>query len=146
MAARWIGWDLFTGGDYVTHADELFLMFNSEAMPFEGSYTAEDKAVTKRLLTMWTNFVKTGDPNKPEPIETTWTPLSSSSQKWLQIGTDGSRMVADPYMMDKYQFWLNTFFKKFPPTIKNPNSPSWKNPSSIKLPTTSKSTNAKTEL
>jgi hypothetical protein len=58
---RYIGIDLFpTSGKYTGHADELFLLFTSSLLPFDGVYTDADKIVAHHLLTLWTNFVKTG--------------------------------------------------------------------------------------
>ena len=68
MFVRFFGFDAFLGNS-TCHADELLLIFNSHELPIDGSYTEDDKKVTKKLLEMWTNFVKSSDPT---PITKIW--------------------------------------------------------------------------
>ena len=46
--------------------DELFMMFKAHGLPLETVFTEEDKATSKNILTLWTDFAKTGNPT-PDP-------------------------------------------------------------------------------
>ena len=66
----------------VTHSDELYFMWN----PFYNiSYPLndQDKEMSLKLTTLWTNFAKTGDPNLPDSPGTgvTWAELSRDSRE-----------------------------------------------------------------
>ena len=50
----------------VAHMDELFMMFKAHGLPLETVFTEEDKVTSKNILTLWTNFAKTGNPT-PDP-------------------------------------------------------------------------------
>ena len=63
---------MFTPQLGVGHGDELFLMFKSNKIPIESVYTAADKATSKNILRLWTDFAKTGNPT-PDPNTVQWT-------------------------------------------------------------------------
>jgi carboxylesterase type B len=67
-----IGLNLFPTQHGVSHADELFVMFKLHKIPMESVYTESDKATSKNLLKLWTDFAKTGNPT-PDPDTTQWT-------------------------------------------------------------------------
>jgi carboxylesterase type B len=67
-----IGLNLFSAQYGVSHADELFIMFKSHKIPIDGVYTESDKATSKNVLKLWTDFAKTGNPT-PDPETTQWT-------------------------------------------------------------------------
>ena len=56
----------------VAHADELFMMFKTHMIPIDGVFTDADKATSKNILKLWTDFAKTGNPT-PDPDSTQWT-------------------------------------------------------------------------
>ncbi len=66
-----VGLNLFAPEHGVAHADELFMLFKTNGFPIEGVFTDKDKATSKNLLKLWTDFAKTGNP----------TP-DSDSMKW----------------------------------------------------------------
>ena len=74
-------------------------------MPFDGAFTLEDKQVSKHLLTLWTDFVKTGK----EPCGC-WTPLTQDNQQRLEIGTKGLNMI--PIDEELHEFWINNIWPK----------------------------------
>ncbi|KAJ8714258.1 hypothetical protein PYW08_007878 [Mythimna loreyi] len=106
-----------------SHGDELAYLFDTEFNPFanatEDEQLAADKALVRsRLTTLWTNFVKFGNPT-PEPSELlpfTWIPITKTSQPYLNMSLDFTRSSRpDPERMafwdlfyrlyGKYQIW-----------------------------------------
>ena len=67
-----MGLNLITPQHGVSHFDEIFLMFKAQKLPVEGVFTDLDKATSKNLLTLWTDFAKSGDPT-PEKSSVQWT-------------------------------------------------------------------------
>ena len=44
----------------------MFMMFKAHGLPLETVFTEEDKATSKNVLKLWTDFAKTGNPT-PDP-------------------------------------------------------------------------------
>ena len=67
----------------------------------------EDKLVSKNLLNLWTDFVKTGI----QPCDSNcWTPFTKDNQKRLKISTKGLEMISiDQELQD---FWLENIWPK----------------------------------
>ena len=68
---QFVGLNFFPTELGVGHADELFMLFKSGLIPLEAVFTAEDKATSKNMLKLWTDFAKTGNPT-PDPSSTQW--------------------------------------------------------------------------
>ena len=65
----------------------------------------EDKLVSKNLLTLWTDFVKTGK----QPCDLNcWTPITKDNQKRLDIGTKGLNMI--PIDQELQTFWFENIW------------------------------------
>jgi len=89
-----------------THGDEMPYLF--DAMPLDGGKMKEgdDELTSKRLLTMWTNFAKTGNPtpsvSKEIPIK--WEPVQSKDDiNYLNIDKVLTR--ESNFRVDKARFW-----------------------------------------
>lgn len=56
--------------DYVCHASELPILFNSEYLESEDHPlpTAQEHTLSHQMQTVWSNFATSGDPNSPHPI------------------------------------------------------------------------------
>ena len=48
----------------VSHFDELFLLFKFSSLDDLALKTEEDVLVSEKLVTLWTNFAKTGKPTE----------------------------------------------------------------------------------
>ena len=48
----------------VSHFDEVFLMFKFSSLNDLAVKTEEDALVSQKLVSMWTNFAKTGKPTE----------------------------------------------------------------------------------
>merc|ERR1719397_779033 len=73
----------------VSHFDEMFLLWN---MPFLGKgpiQTHQDKVVSQKLLEMWTNFAKTGNPSS----DGSWPSIQEAGQvKYAVVDSKPLRM------------------------------------------------------
>ncbi|XP_050684100.1 juvenile hormone esterase-like [Leptidea sinapis] len=75
-------------GDYgVCHADELMHLFPIRFL--SEPVSERDLAISELILTLWTNFATTGDPNKPLPLPTEWRPTRTGSRLdiWLKMNS-----------------------------------------------------------
>jgi len=88
-----------------THGDDLINLFN--VMLFdEGKLSGDDELISKRILTMWTNFAKTGNPTPTvtNEIKITWEPVKSKDNiNYLNI--DKELTVGTNFRVDKARFW-----------------------------------------
>ena len=72
----------------VMHGDDIFYIFEVSNFPMPVLPTSHARTVKKRVIKMWTNFIKFGDPT---PFNDTilqniqWTPVRSE-QEYLEIG------------------------------------------------------------
>nr|XP_039258561.1 uncharacterized protein LOC120335133 isoform X1 [Styela clava] len=88
------------------HAEELPYVFG---LPFVINATQQDRDTSSAIMTYWTNFAKTGDPNLGEPVPTQWPKYSTSRQEYLTIGTKDPDVnltrVQDHLESDKVVLW-----------------------------------------
>ncbi|CAH1267860.1 CES2 [Branchiostoma lanceolatum] len=85
------------------HGDELLFVFgapffdwprNPEDPAWRVNFTEEERALSRKLLTYWTNFVKAGDPNRWDTRTTSafnleiWPRYSREDQDYLQLDLD----------------------------------------------------------
>ncbi|XP_059404433.1 neuroligin-3-like [Carassius carassius] len=102
------------------HGDELPYVFGVPLIGptelFPCNFSRNDIMLSAVVMTYWTNFAKTGDPNKPVPQDTkfihtkanrfeevTWAKYSPHDQLYLHIGL--KPRVRDHYRATKVAFW-----------------------------------------
>ncbi|XP_051538588.1 neuroligin-3-like isoform X1 [Myxocyprinus asiaticus] len=102
------------------HGDELPYVFGIPLIGptelFPCNFSRNDIMLSAVVMTYWTNFAKTGDPNKPVPQDTkfihtkanrfeevTWAKYSPHDQIYLHIGL--KPRVRDHYRATKVAFW-----------------------------------------
>ncbi|XP_022832964.1 venom carboxylesterase-6-like [Spodoptera litura] len=73
-------------GDYgVCHADDLMHLFPIGFL--SNPFSPEDLKMSETIVTLWTNFATTGNPNKPVPVPFKWeTATSGSKMEYLELG------------------------------------------------------------
>uniref|UniRef100_A0A673B940 Neuroligin 2b n=1 Tax=Sphaeramia orbicularis TaxID=375764 RepID=A0A673B940_9TELE len=103
------------------HGDEIPYVFGIPMVGatdlFPCNFSKNDVMLSAVVMTYWTNFAKTGDPNFPVPQDTTfihtkpnrfeevvWTKFSSKDKQYLHIGL--KPRVRDNYRANKVAFWL----------------------------------------
>ena len=83
----------------VSHADELWIEFFGH----NANLTVDDTAVSKHLTSMWSNFVKFGDPTPPGG-EFAWKPISQDRREYLVLGPQ-LRMERSVEYVERMAFW-----------------------------------------
>ncbi|XP_063058824.1 neuroligin-2-like [Engraulis encrasicolus] len=103
------------------HGDEIPYVFGVPMVGatdlFPCNFSKNDVMLSAVVMTYWTNFAKTGDPNVPVPQDTKfihtkpnrfeeviWTKFSSKDKQYLHIGL--KPRVRDNYRANKVAFWL----------------------------------------
>jgi len=95
------------------HADELYLEWD----PYNGNHLglpADDLAVSRFITTLWSNFVKYGDPTQPHCRESqedvpcnlgvTWEPRTDINNRYMVMDTD-LRMEQSANYRRRMSFW-----------------------------------------
>jgi len=88
-----------------THDDEVTYLFDLLIYD-DGVLNAADQVISERLLTLWTTFAKTGNPNPTsgDVIYETWEPVTSSdSLPYFNISSDLGMGV--DYNLDRITYW-----------------------------------------
>ncbi|XP_076021350.1 neuroligin-2a isoform X7 [Genypterus blacodes] len=127
------------------HGDEIPYVFGVPMIGatdlFPCNFSKNDVMLSAVVMTYWTNFAKTGDPNLPVPQDTKfihtkpnrfeeviWTKFNSKDKQYLHIGL--KPRVRDNYRANKVAFWLelvphlhNLHGDPFPTTTRLPPGP-----------------------
>uniref|UniRef100_A0A8D3DQH6 Neuroligin 4 X-linked a n=1 Tax=Scophthalmus maximus TaxID=52904 RepID=A0A8D3DQH6_SCOMX len=150
------------------HGDEVPYVFGIPMIGptdlFNCNFSKNDVMLSAVVMTYWTNFAKTGDPNQPVPQDTkfihtkpnrfeevAWTKYNPKDQLYLHIGL--KPRVRDHYRATKVAFWLelvphlhniNEFFQyvstttKIPPQDTTPYPYTKRFPNKISWPSTTR--------
>ncbi|KAF5306664.1 hypothetical protein FQA39_LY08853 [Lamprigera yunnana] len=103
-------WPTWSG---TLHADEIAFVFG-EAFKPESSYTEAQKKFSTRVMRYWSNFAKTGNPNKPADVsECHWSEFNQNTQKYINLDVDHCS-VEDGGLKPKHC----AFWKKFIPQLR----------------------------
>jgi len=82
----------------VSHADELFLQFFGSS-----SLGSSDTLVSWHITTMWSNFIKFGDPTPPGG-DFSWDPVTKEKREYLVLD-EVLRMERSQEYTERMQFW-----------------------------------------
>ncbi|KAM8899644.1 neuroligin-2a isoform 2-T2 [Spinachia spinachia] len=139
------------------HGDEIPYVFGVPMIGatdlFPCNFSKNDVMLSAVVMTYWTNFAKTGDPNLPVPQDTKfihtkpnrfeeviWTKFNSKDKQYLHIGL--KPRVRDNYRANKVAFWLelvphlhSLHEELFPTTTRSPPGPGHVTPRSGRGPT-----------
>ncbi|XP_030027603.2 acetylcholinesterase [Manduca sexta] len=90
------------------HADEIGYLFDISYMTEES--TLEDQLIIDRMTTLWTNFVKYGNPTveTSDIIPVIWPPVTENKRHYLDIDTD-MKVKQRPFS-NRMAFW-DLFYK-----------------------------------
>uniref|UniRef100_A0A8C9YY12 Carboxylic ester hydrolase n=1 Tax=Sander lucioperca TaxID=283035 RepID=A0A8C9YY12_SANLU len=87
------------------HADDLQYVFGK---PFSTplGYWPSHRDVSGYMIAYWTNFAKTGDPNKGESVPVTWPRFTSTEHQYLEINSKMNKNYVGQKMRMRYvHFW-----------------------------------------
>jgi len=114
----YLGVDIFSSSMGVAHADELFMMFKT-GIPLQQRKTETDVEVSERLIRLWTDFVKTGNPSQD------WRQHTGETMEHFEIGREQG-MMQDTGEMERLRLWRQ-LEELIPPSLHLKRSPSWTN-------------------
>ncbi|XP_032527380.2 juvenile hormone esterase-like [Danaus plexippus] len=91
-------------GNYgVCHADELMYLFPIEFLKYP--FTKEDIDMLELIITIWTNFATSGNPNKPLKLPFDWKPATNSqNMEYLDIAKTPEMKQN---LAERSRFWSN---------------------------------------
>ncbi|XP_071097828.1 acetylcholinesterase-like [Haliotis cracherodii] len=74
-----------------THSYETELVFG---LPLNASlgFTPEEETLSRRMMTYWTNFAKSGNPNSPVSVPVTWPAYDNTNMNYLKLDV-GSKLA-----------------------------------------------------
>lgn len=101
------------------HADELSYLFKCRMLPGDMEPDSPEEVISKRLVKLWTNFARFGNPNSKEDDEllnVEWEPVGRDDLNYLNIDRDlsvgvnpeAARMEFWDQLYDNYpsaKFW-----------------------------------------
>ncbi|KAK8744325.1 hypothetical protein OTU49_000743 [Cherax quadricarinatus] len=97
----------------VLHGDEISFLFGQPLNP-EKSYTVEEQELSRRMMTYWANFAKTGNPSEGSDsvwTQTYWPVHTTTGREYLTLATNTTSTGRGP-RLKKCAFW-----KKFAPKL-----------------------------
>ncbi|XP_030624542.1 bile salt-activated lipase-like [Chanos chanos] len=96
------------------HAEDLQYVFGK---PFSSplTYFPQHRDVSGYLISYWTNFAKTGDPNKGgSTVPVTWPTYTTSGLKYLEINSRMSSSSVKQRLRTHYVQYWTTNYSRFP--------------------------------
>ncbi|CAK6433498.1 unnamed protein product [Pipistrellus nathusii] len=97
----WVGAD---------HTDELPYVYGK---PFANplGYRPQDRTVSQTMIAYWTNFARTGDPNKGHlAVPTQWEPYTQENGNYLEINKKMDGQSLKQHLRSSYlQYWTQTY-------------------------------------
>ncbi|KAL4221892.1 hypothetical protein ACF0H5_017944 [Mactra antiquata] len=93
----------------LAHAEEIPAVFGYKSFKKNGESFGEkawELQLSKDVITLWTNFAKTGNPNKPVNLGLDWLPYTEKQQHYLHITRDmTSSNVKQRWNTRRVNFW-----------------------------------------
>ncbi|XP_013418255.1 fatty acyl-CoA hydrolase precursor, medium chain [Lingula anatina] len=93
------------------HADDLSFLMGAHhpTMVPNATFTDEEKEFSKKMMTYWANFAKTGNPNQPVSPSTTWPEYTASGKEYIELGDVIS--AKSDVIPKRMVLWTNTIPK-----------------------------------
>ncbi|CAH0682963.1 unnamed protein product [Spodoptera exigua] len=91
------------------HADDLMYFFNPKLMNTKVDTASETFKLMERVLTLWTNFAKYGNPTPDDSLGAKWVPYTLENQEYLDIGNELKAGTAPD--AEETQFWDKLYEK-----------------------------------
>ncbi|XP_042336988.1 bile salt-activated lipase-like [Plectropomus leopardus] len=104
MAGLVMPYPSWVGAD---HADDLQYMFGK---PFQTplGYMPRHRDLAGYMINYWTNFAKTGNPNKGENVPATWPLFTGTGHQYLEIHSNMNKNYVKQKMRMRYvHFWCS---------------------------------------
>ncbi|KAM3955591.1 LOW QUALITY PROTEIN: alpha-esterase 48 [Aphomia sociella] len=100
------------GLKHAGHMDELGYLFKND-LQNEVEPTPEDVKMRERMVSLWTNFAKSGNPTPDENhyLTVTWLPVTKDNLYYLNLGSELS--LGTNLNKEKMDFWDDLYSKHF---------------------------------
>ncbi|XP_076059226.1 esterase E4-like isoform X3 [Oratosquilla oratoria] len=96
-------YDIEVGKNWTSHSDDLFYLFEGGVfMPLEKE---EDLQLRDLMVSMWTNFAKSGDPTPGDDLGFKWEPAEESSLRHLVL--QPKPIMEDDTRKEIRDFWFS---------------------------------------
>ncbi|XP_062582148.1 acetylcholinesterase-like [Saccostrea cucullata] len=74
------------------HGDELAYVFGfpssmQQGLNFKDTLQLDEVSLSEKIMTYWTNFAKTGNPNKPRAVPLIWPKFDLNSEYYMDLNT-----------------------------------------------------------
>ncbi|KAL4222686.1 hypothetical protein ACF0H5_018727 [Mactra antiquata] len=93
----------------LAHGEELYAVFGYKSYNDGKNGFGEaqwERLLSKDIITLWSNFAYSGNPNKPVDLGLNWSPYTETNQQFLQISRDmTSSNVKQHWNMRRGYFW-----------------------------------------
>ena len=89
------------------HGDDLMLTFGNKIdMEIPGMIENRDfldweKRAADNVMTLWTNFAKTGNPNQPRDIGIDWLPYTPTRRRYIELANDVTASVVKERLLER---------------------------------------------
>ncbi|XP_045181221.2 carboxylesterase 5A-like [Mercenaria mercenaria] len=92
------------------HADEIPFVMGAFGLLGVGNENAWENELIIKMMTYWSNFVKSGDPNKPEFVYPSWPQYSTDNGDYLVLDKSMSNeSTKQHFYAEEANFWLEVF-------------------------------------
>ncbi|KAK6171285.1 hypothetical protein SNE40_019508 [Patella caerulea] len=93
-----------------SHAQELPYVFGfpstfTALLQFTPEIAANQWPFSKQIMDYWTNFAKTGNPNKPRTVSQEWKPYTNDKQEYLYFPNSGNPEIKKYIHARRVTFW-----------------------------------------
>ncbi|PSN30850.1 hypothetical protein C0J52_16131 [Blattella germanica] len=98
----------------VGHGDDMDYFYYNSGLQYD--FNSMEYTTLKRIVKMWTNFAKTGNPtpvSNPLLQNVTWSPVTALDNFYLEIGND--LIVKRNLENDRMSFWKNIYTRVLGP-------------------------------
>ncbi|XP_075975637.1 juvenile hormone esterase-like [Anticarsia gemmatalis] len=110
MISHVLGLASLIGSKPVTsHADDILYLFNAKLMPAKVDINSDTFKLMEKVMTLWTNFAKYGNPTPDDSLGANWAPFSSDNQDYLEIGNQFVAGKAPD--AEELKFWEDIYEK-----------------------------------
>jgi len=72
----------------VYHRADVFYTFGVPLVMAENLQTVAEVRLSKDIMTFWSNFAKTGNPNTPTPVTVTWPQYTANHEEYLGLSAN----------------------------------------------------------
>lgn len=97
--------DIIGDTPVTNHVDDIFYLFNAKVIPTKVDVNSDTFKLMERVIKLWTNFAKYGNPTPDDSLEVEWKQYTLKNQDYLYIGNEFKMDTAPD--AEEIRFWEN---------------------------------------